>query len=48
MIAPKNGYEKGYEPDTWLTAIIVGVLVLIAGGSWTYALIQLLNVLKGG
>lgn len=48
MIAPKSGYEKGYDPDTWLTAIIICVLGLIAGGTWTYAIIATINILKGG
>jgi hypothetical protein len=43
---PKEGYHL--ESDTWLTAVVVGGLALIAGGSWTYALIQLVNALRGG
>lgn len=43
---PKEGYHL--EPDTWLSVVVVGGLILVAGGSWTYALIQLANALKGG
>lgn len=37
-----------FTRDTWLTIGVTGVLVLMAGGTWTYALITLANILKGG
>lgn len=36
-----------FTRDTWLTIGVTGVLVLMAGGTWTYALITLANILKG-